>query len=183
MGQPDAVAVDGQRHALRRELHAEGQPAGLDDRAARLDGHAERLAQVDRLQGEAQLVPGDARGVEQVVDEPDELRDLPLDAAAGRVEDLRVVRFHPQDFDGVQDRGEGVAEFVGQGRQELVLAAVGLAQPGVHGGQLGRPLADLSLEVRLLGVLLDRVADGPLEDDFVEPALFEVVGRPGGGRL
>ena len=42
---------------------------------------------------------------------------------------LRDVRsLHAQDFDGVPHRGQRVAELVGQRRQELVLAAVGLFQ-------------------------------------------------------
>ena len=80
------------------------------------------------LLAQLQLVAGDAGDVQQVVDQPGQVLDLPLDHVAAPAE-LRLVRpLEAQHLHGVADRGQRVPQFVGQRRQELVLAAVGLLQ-------------------------------------------------------
>ncbi len=75
--------------------------------------------------------------------------------------------------EGVADRGRGVAEFVGQGRQELVLAAVGLTQRSS-----ALTLGDLLLE-RLVGAAGSSVRSSTLQQFGLGPVLLEgVADRP-----
>ena len=65
----------------------------------------------------------------QVVDQPGEVLDLPLHHRAHVLRRRRSSASPSlQDVQGVADRGQRVAELVGEHRQELVLAAVGLLQ-------------------------------------------------------
>ena len=86
------------------------------------------------------------------------LRHLPLDDLAGLLLDrvLAAVLLEPQQVHGVADRGQRVAQLVGEHRQELVLAAVQVGQG------LGL-LPDLLLQPAALG----DVADVALDDQPV----------------
>ena len=78
--------------------------------------------------------------------------DLPLDDAAGLLDD-RVVGPHlPQDAQGVEDGRERVAELVGQQGHELFLAPVGL-------GQAVRPLR-LGLARLVVGQVVHHPGEG-----------------------
>ena len=83
--------------------------------AERIDG-----GQLDALRPELDLAAADPRDVEQVVDQPRELPDLPLDDLAAPVLDVLGLRVH-QELDGVGDRGQRIAQLMGQHGQELVL--------------------------------------------------------------
>jgi hypothetical protein len=86
------------------------------------------LGEIAPLLVELELLPGDAGDVEQVVDQPRHVRDLAIDHVAGPRHG-RLRRPEPaQDVDGVADRGEGVAQLVGEDGQKFVLAPVGLAE-------------------------------------------------------
>ena len=100
----------------------------LDQRLADLDGVADDSYQIDALQAQLHPVVGDASDVEQVVHEPGHQPDLPLDHVRDAVDDRipLAAAFHQRD--GVADRRQRVAQFVGQHRQELVLATVGVAE-------------------------------------------------------
>ena len=84
--------------------------------------------QFDPLLAEFDLAPGDARHIQQVIHQPGHLLDLAVDHVPGPLQ-LRYRRtFDTQDLRRIADGGQRVAEFVGQHRQELVLAPVGLLQ-------------------------------------------------------
>ena len=124
-----------------------------------MSGRADSIAwsriepRVHAMLSEPNLAARDAGDIEQVVDEPDELSHLPLDDVARPVAAL-LVGGQLEDGHGVVDGGERVAELVGQHGQELILAAVVLAEglrpvaparrgpPSSHtdgGGRGGRP--------------------------------------------
>ena len=85
-------------------------------------------ASVDRLARSAILPLRDARDVEQVVDQARHVRRLPLDDLAARRARRRSRRAVARISTRVADRGQRVAQLVREHGQELVLAAVGLAQ-------------------------------------------------------
>ena len=97
----------------------------LDLRAGRLDGALDHRPQVDPGLAEFQLVAADAADVEDVVHEPHHLAQLPLHHRTGLLPCLRLGR-QAQQLQAVPQRDHRVAQFVGQGRQEHVLVAVGL---------------------------------------------------------
>ena len=119
----------------------------------------------------------DARHLEQVVDEPDQVMDLPLHHRAGR-QRARVVKGagQLQDLEAVQDRRERIAQLVAERRQELVLAAIGAAQRLLVLEALGKVAADLVLARARANRRLRRAeqrgdADRPLEQrDVAERA-------------
>ena len=83
------------------------------------------------------LAAGDAGHVQQVVHQPGQVLHLPLHHLPVRSMTGRSTAGLLQKVAGVADGGQRVAEFVGQHRQELVLAAVRLGQPLVEPLQLG----------------------------------------------
>ena len=90
------------------------------------------LSDVDRLFAELDLAAGDPRDVEQVVDQADHLLHLAGDHVARPAEVSAVQSRLLKDLDGVADRGQGVAELVGEHRQEFVLPAVVLLDVAVE---------------------------------------------------
>ena len=78
----------------------------------------------------------DARHVQQVVHQPHQALHLPLHHLAGERQRLGIDGPCPQNVEGVLDGGQWVAQFVGQHRQKLVLAPVGLDQFAVEAGVL-----------------------------------------------
>ena len=89
----------------------------------------------------------DARDIQQIVDQARELRRLALDDLLRAARVLSVLRRVVEDVEAGADGRERVAELVRQHRHELVLAPVGLLEPGV--GRLQRlhgqlPLGDVA---------------------------------------
>ena len=92
------------------------------------------------------LAARDARHVEQVVDQPDHVLELPLDDAA-RPDDLRILRLALHEHvRGIAQRRQRIAQLVRQHRQELVALDHRLLEHVLG----ARALADLGLE-RLVG--------------------------------
>ena len=56
------------------------------------------------------------------------LRQLPLHHGASLLDGIPVAAAHSHHLQAVADRGQRVAQFVGQRRQELVLATVGVLE-------------------------------------------------------
>jgi hypothetical protein len=119
--------------------------APVDERPARLERARRDDAEVDGLAAEPEPALGDARDVEQVVDQPHELADLAVDDVAAPRDDRGVLGLRAHELDDVADRGQRVAQLVREHRQEVVLAAVGVAQRLLepHGlGDVGQRAAD-----------------------------------------
>ena len=100
----------------------------LDERAAGFDGAIHHRRQLDPLLAEFDLASGDAGHVQQVIDQPGHLVYLPVDHLRGPLQFRYRRTLGTKDLHRIADRGQRVAELVGQHRQELVLAAVGLLE-------------------------------------------------------
>ena len=138
--QPHGVAVQVDRLLAAVPPCSSWSRAATRGRAG-LHGALDQCRQAELLGLDHHLALHDARDVQQVVDEPRHVIGLPADHIAGPVHrGLRdVVALH--DVHGVADRRQRVAQLVGQHRQELVLAPVGLlhgrVQPRVLHGDRG----------------------------------------------
>ncbi len=121
---------------------------GLDHRPDVLDGAGDDLGQVNRLLAQRHRAAGDAGDVEQVLDQPRHVAGLADDHAADLADHRLVEGAGPEQMGGGLDRGQGVAQLVGQRGEELLLAPLGLADrqvaPGVIDGVGG--LADVLLD-------------------------------------
>jgi hypothetical protein len=96
--------------------------ARLDQRHRGLDRARHHVAQLDRMPFDHDLALRDAADVEQVVDEPRQVRDLPLDHAGGPPHAVGRERRRQQQVRGVADRRERIAQLVREHREELVHA-------------------------------------------------------------
>ena len=112
-------------------------PPGLDQRAAGFGGTLDGLPQVHPLLAQLHLATGDPGQVEQVVHQTAKLLHLPPHHLPGALDEGLVHAGLLEKLGGVPQRGQRVPEFVGQHRQELVLALVRLHQPLVEPLQLG----------------------------------------------
>ena len=100
----------------------------LDHRARLFDRVGDHALQVQPRHVERDQALGDARYVEQVVEQVVHVARLAVDDGAGLDGQRLVGAAHRQDLGGGADRGERVAQFVRQHRQEFVLVAAGLLQ-------------------------------------------------------
>ncbi|GLI94904.1 hypothetical protein LMG27198_38960 [Methylocystis echinoides] len=74
------------------------------------------------------LSRGDSRNLQKIVDEPDKVVGLSFDHREKLVHRLArgvIAKKMSQDRDGVANWREGVAQLMGQGRQEFVLFSIG----------------------------------------------------------
>ncbi len=112
--------------------------AARDQRPTGLDRLLDDVAHVDRRELQHDLALIDSIDVEQVVDEPDQVRRLATDHldGVGRMPLLAEVRA-AQDLDGRADRSERIAELVREDRKELVLVAIRRAQLILGSAPLG----------------------------------------------
>ena len=95
---------------------------------------------VGRLASQADESPRDAGHVHEVVDQPDQVLDLPVNDGRGLGElRLRKVR-QDDELRGQPHRGQGVAQLVREHREELVFPAA-----RVH--ELGRALRDADFQM------------------------------------
>ena len=104
-------------------------PAGVDDRAAALDGPIQDRRQVNGLPVQVDEPSRDAADIQQIIDQPDHVLDLPLDHFGG-VADLfmDVSSLMTDQAQRVGNGGQRVAQLVGEHRQELILALIGLLE-------------------------------------------------------
>ena len=101
--------------------------ARLSQRAADLNRLMNDRCQLDALRAQLELVARDAADIEQVVDEPHHLAELPLHRIASlQQHSVRSPSVCLMISRRIANRGERVSQFVRERGQELVLAAVGL---------------------------------------------------------
>ena len=100
-------------------------PAGVDQRTRELERARRDVGEQDRLLAERDLPARDARDVEQVVDQPDQVPHLPLRHLE---EALSSGDARAEELEARAERGERVAQLVGEHGEELVLAAAGFFQ-------------------------------------------------------
>jgi hypothetical protein len=72
----------------------------------------------------------DARHVEQVVDEPHEVRELPRDELARRLDRRDLLGVPGEQVNRAHHRRQGIAQLVRQHREELVFSTVALFELG-----------------------------------------------------
>ena len=127
LGEPHQVPfeVDLALGKLQGELASRGIERGL----RRLERARQHLGQRQPLPAQLERAPTDAPEVEQVVDQPHHLPQLPLQDAV-RLRQHRRVRGagEPQRLERGAHGRERVAQLVRERRQELVLVPVGLEQ-------------------------------------------------------
>ena len=124
--EPDRIPIDPQR--TRGPGDDEAQPRGLQGRPVVLGGQTRDRGEVAGLPLERELPPGDARDVEEIIDQPSHVRDLAIDDVPRPIEPRLRLPEPPEDLHGAADRGQRIAELVGEDGDELVLAAIGLPQ-------------------------------------------------------
>ena len=138
--QPGQVGVESNR--LLRERDREFMAHLLDQRAARFDRTVHHGRQLHSLLAKFELATGNPAHVHQVINQSDQLRHLAFHHAAGLFRRLRLPTRKPNQLQASANRGEGIAQLVGQRRQKLVLAAIGFRQVGDQLMQLAlHPLA------------------------------------------
>src|SRR5262249_55508180 len=115
-------------HRMIRQRNRKCVAMSLDHRLAGFDRSSDDLGQVYRRLLQADFATADARNFQQVVNQSGHLMDLPHHHLLGLRHQLRIIAAQRENLDGVADWSEGVAQLMGQRRQELVLAAVGLPQ-------------------------------------------------------
>ena len=121
LGQPHRIAVDPHRLVRKRD-HGRNEPA-RERRPGLLERAADDLAQVGRLLVQLDLAGGDARDVEQVVDQAREVPHLALDdVPLGRAGGAFAPRHQLERGD---DRRQRVAQLVAEHGEELVLDPAG----------------------------------------------------------
>ena len=128
--EPHRVAVDVQR--LAGSAHDDAVIARCDFRHGGLDRLADDRGDVHRLRFQVDLSLGDARYLEQVVDQPRHVLYLAVDHLA-HLDQHRIVRsLALQDRDRGADRRERIAELMREDRQEIILPPVRIQQLAVR---------------------------------------------------
>ncbi len=118
----------------------------LEHGTTRFDRERHDRRDVDGLFLEPNLTAGYSRNLEQVVDQLSHLSHLVVDDIAGpaQVRVLRTALLH--DLDRVANRGQGIAQFVTQHGQKLVLASISFGEfPGRRLAVEKRGLGPLTL--------------------------------------
>ena len=140
LGDPRGIAVDPERPAGQVELDREA--GRFQVLPLVLDGGAHRLGEVEPLAPEQDLPPRDAGDVQQVVHQAGEMEHLPVDGEQGPLGLIPGQPGRAQDVQAVADGGERIAQLVAEHGEELVLAAVALAElVGLAPQRLLRPFA------------------------------------------
>ena len=144
-------------------LELQNQIEGLRSEVARLNGQNEQtqraiselqlrqkdlaLGQRDLALGQQDLASGETGRLEQLVEEPRQVIDLPLDDVV-YPSDRRISRgLSAQDGQRIADRREGIAQLVRQHREELLFVPIGVL--GDFGCHLGLKRGEHQLLVRL----------------------------------
>ena len=108
-------------------VRLETVPCGRDGRRGRLDRRRDEAVQRDDLAAEVDLAARDPRDIEEVVDQPCHVIDLPLDDG-DRATGLLAEALALEQRERVPDWCKRVAQLVGEDRDEIVLAVVGVSQ-------------------------------------------------------
>jgi hypothetical protein len=112
----------------RGHRHREVMPAAVDQGAGRPHREFDDAPRVQAMGFEPDPARGDPGDFQEVIHEACELSHLTLDDVPGLLLDRVFSALEAKEVHGVEDGGEGVAELVGEHRQELVLAAVEVGQ-------------------------------------------------------
>ena len=128
LGQPDRIAENPQR--LVRELYAHAMAFLFDERLACFQRVAEKIRCVDTRPVQVDLAETDPGDFKKVVDKANEMIDLTLRHIQQARLRIHGSKFPFEHIHGIADRSERVAQFMRQGGEELVLAAVGFLQRG-----------------------------------------------------
>ena len=107
--------------------HRQLMPGCFDERAARLDRAADDGCQFNGFLPQLDLAPRNPGNFHQIVHQANHVVDLAFhhlaDAFGGRI----VTGGQAENVQGISDRGQRVAQFVGQNSEEFVLPAIGVA--------------------------------------------------------
>src|SRR3954462_3015381 len=124
LGEPHRIAVDDETRGgnVERKVMA----VLLEERTRDLDGLPDHFVELDRRSLELDLPPRDPGNVEEIVDQPGEVPDLPLDDGALVDGDVAVAQ--ADELERRHDGRERIAQLVAEHGEELVLAAVGLVR-------------------------------------------------------
>jgi hypothetical protein len=112
--------------------------ATLNEGADRFEGAVDDRGDFNGLLAELDFAARDARHVEQVVDQPDQVLRLSLDHRVGAPRRLAAGRRALGDRQAVRDRRHGVAQLVRENAEEFVLTLVRFGEHGRLGTQLLR---------------------------------------------
>ncbi len=130
--------------------------ARLDQRADRLDRGVQRGTQLDQVVAQRDGAAREARDIEQIVDQPGQVIELAGDDVARLEAVLARGRAVHQQIGGAAHRRQRVAQFVHQHREEIVLAALFLAQHLLGTLLLRDVLAHADHAVELAAGVVDR---------------------------
>ncbi|MFO0617663.1 MAG: hypothetical protein U0414_34025 [Polyangiaceae bacterium] len=121
--------------------------APIEERARALDRSVDHRDEVDPLALELEHAPTDAGDVEQVVDEPHHVIELPVHRGErARRRRLAVRLPRDQHVEPGAERRERVAQLVREDREELVLLLPRRSERGLRLLELRRPFAHALLE-------------------------------------
>jgi len=119
----EAVGVASDR-PQRVEDPLQADPLGLGGGADRFERRLDQRHQLDRPHVEPHLPRGDARDVQEVLDELGLGVDAPRDGRQAAVDDLRFVRTETEHLRPAEDGVQGGPQLVREGGEELVLGPV-----------------------------------------------------------
>ena len=97
-------------------------------RAHRVNRTLNHRAEPDRLKAQFDLALRDARDIEQVIDQSGHMADLPIEHLHRAPLRRFGLKGSGEQARGIAHRRQRVTQLMGQHRQELILAAVGLAK-------------------------------------------------------
>src|SRR4029434_4974544 len=126
LSDPHGIRVE--HHRPLRQRRIEVVAGGSDSGAAGLHGTHDDTGEIDGALAQLDAALGNARQLQQVVDQAHEAVYLAREYAARLRDQLRVAIRHPQQLDRIADWRERIAQLVRQRGEELVLAAVRIAQ-------------------------------------------------------
>jgi hypothetical protein len=111
-----------------------------------LDGSGHDISELDRLTIEVDLSARDPRDVQQVVHQASQVSDLPIDHR--QLAELSALE--PHQLHRGRDRGERVAQFVSEHREEFILRTIGRLGGSVRASQSRGLLLDSPSREHLL---------------------------------
>src|SRR5438309_5315885 len=117
-----------EHHGLGRQIERNPVAALVDERARALDRLLDHGAQEERLLAKLDLPAGDARDVEEIVDQPRHVLDLSLDDLAGPRHAALLALVDAHDPQRGRHRCERIPELVAEHREKLILAPIDLRE-------------------------------------------------------